>query len=447
MKSALASAMILLCVITINAQTSIGNSKRPLKTQVYKEIKIGNKLPNITINNILNYKTSTESFNGFGKNQFVIIDFFATWCAPCVKALPKLDSFQKKYPGEFKVLVVTRQSKATIQKFLESRNLKTLALPFACEDTVLGSLFPHKVVPHEVWVDNKQVVKAITSAIELNEKNVKAFTNGKLEGLAVKKDDLAFDLSKPLFKDGNGGDGSEFLGRTILTKYTDGLPGGNRIDLQPGDKIRRFVAANSVLLHLYYTAYSSFELPTANFKRIIFETRDSASVKRPYNKELPSETRASEMPLYSYCYEFMLPEAVPRKEFFKFMLEDLNHYFNTYAVVEKRLVPCWTLVRINNGDKRLETIGGEVAGAFTGKISNLPVSYLVRYLNTFYQVEPIIDETGFTKNIDMILDFDRNINKYPDIIGIRKVLQLYGLDLVKTERELDVLVIKDKLIQ
>jgi peroxiredoxin len=29
----------------------------------------------------------------------VLIDFWATWCTPCTKELPRLDELQKKYPG------------------------------------------------------------------------------------------------------------------------------------------------------------------------------------------------------------------------------------------------------------------------------------------------------------------------------------------------------------
>jgi hypothetical protein len=334
-----------------------------------------------------------------------------------------------------------------VQKFLDSKKFSnTFSLAFAYGDTVLSSLFKHKVVPHEVWIDNKQVVKAITSGVELNEKNVAAFTSGKLERLAVKKDDLEFDLYKPLFKEGNGGDGNEFLGRSIITKYLESLPGGNVIDLEPGDKIGRFIGANSVLVHLYYMAYSRFELPTANFKRIVFETKDSAKLKRPYDKNVPADIRQNEMPSQYYCYEFKLPEAVPRKEFFKGMLEDLNHYFNTYAVIEKRIIPCWVLTRTDNDDKKLESLGGPVSYPHTGKLSNLPLSSLVKYLNKFYQVEPVLDETNFSKNIDMTLDFDPNMNKYPDIEGVRKTLQRYGLDLVKKERETEILIIKDKFM-
>jgi len=50
-----------------------------------------------------------------------------------------------------------------------------------------------------------------------------------------------------------------------------------------------------------------------------------------------------------------------------------------------------------------------------------------------------VDETGFTGQVDIQL-----IGKMSNLLEVRKQLLKYGLEIIETEREVDVLVIKEK---
>src|SRR5690606_37350952 len=41
------------------------------------------------------------------RGTLTILDFWATWCVPCLKSLQKLDSLQKRYANELSVIPVT----------------------------------------------------------------------------------------------------------------------------------------------------------------------------------------------------------------------------------------------------------------------------------------------------------------------------------------------------
>lgn len=46
----------------------------------------------------------------------LVLNFWATWCAPCVKEMPDLDALHKKYPGVH-IVGVAIDTAANVQKF------------------------------------------------------------------------------------------------------------------------------------------------------------------------------------------------------------------------------------------------------------------------------------------------------------------------------------------
>ncbi|WP_454670026.1 TlpA family protein disulfide reductase [Achromobacter kerstersii] len=60
---------------------------------------------------------ATHSLADF-KGQPMVVNFWATWCAPCVKEMPELDALQKKHP-HIRFVGIGVDTAANMQKFVE----------------------------------------------------------------------------------------------------------------------------------------------------------------------------------------------------------------------------------------------------------------------------------------------------------------------------------------
>ena len=88
--------------------------------------------------------TAVKWLNGTGPAAFepgkvYVLDFWATWCAPCVKGMPHLAELQRKYAADGLVVVpvtaaVEGQTDVDVERFVRT-NGPDLALAFAwCTD-------------------------------------------------------------------------------------------------------------------------------------------------------------------------------------------------------------------------------------------------------------------------------------------------------------------------
>lgn len=177
--------------------------------------KIENVVSNMTFQNILNFEKSSAMLSDF-KGKVVILDFWATWCAPCISSFPKLESIQSKFGNQLQILTITDDPKERIELFLEKRKM---SLPVVLDsDRTIAQKFPHRSIPHLVIIDEKGVIRAITTSSNITEETMQKVINGESISLEEKQDAMDFDPNELLSGNGN------FSYQATFTPFKEGFP-------------------------------------------------------------------------------------------------------------------------------------------------------------------------------------------------------------------------------
>lgn len=102
--------------------------------------KLAVDLPTFTLLDMEDNERHLTEFQG----KWVLLNFWATWCAPCRKEMPMLDALQAELGGEdFEVVLIAagRNPKPAIRKFFEEAgiiNLPTLRDPTQQLSNLMG---------------------------------------------------------------------------------------------------------------------------------------------------------------------------------------------------------------------------------------------------------------------------------------------------------------------
>jgi len=84
----------------------------------------------------------------------VVLDFWATWCAPCRASLPHLDELSKRYEGRVHFVAVNAQSEDVAAQS-ETRDMLKLKMPIATDGYDAASLYHVEKLPTTVILDSR----------------------------------------------------------------------------------------------------------------------------------------------------------------------------------------------------------------------------------------------------------------------------------------------------
>lgn len=398
-----------------------------------KPLSIGDTLPPALLKLLLSGQSrfiNPLSFN----NNYLILDFWATWCPACIKETPVLDSLQQQFAGRLSIIMVAAEPLQKVKAFLQKRkNIASSALTFLTSDTAFKNLFPHRYLPHQVWLSPQGRVEAITGSGYASLSAIQHWMAGHKPNLRLKADAPPINNAQPLFVNGNG------AGESLLqfrSQWAGRLPGrGGSNGYFTGSGLTRYCFINRPVLSLYQTALG---FPSGY---VVLE------MKNPSRILLPPDASEEQKDSCLYTYELTVPKNTAPEKWAALMVEDCNRYLNLNGRMEKRMVPCYAIRSSPQATTLLQqTIAHLPVDSNEAPPLNIQIrqmNLLITALNVGYSPGPqnpiIIDETGITSNINITLPYAA----LTDLTLLQQSLQQYGLQLVKTEKELNVLVLTE----
>jgi len=273
----------------------------PAATEV--KLRVGDRIPFTELHNMVNYPTKTMKLSDH-KPKLIILDFWATSCAPCIKFWPTAMKLHKEFGKDLMIIPVNRYERAKlIQGFLAKRkNIDGfyMDLPMSCRDSTLWKNFPQSDLPSYVWISNG-VVGSIAHGKDVNSENIKKWIHNGPFAIEQAADKVWFGVmpNRPIFVNGNGGARTDdaFVWTSSLTKGQDDIPADMYINY---DSISGYgITVTSVpILHMYGCAYNNrlrewdyFDfLPISRIELIAKDTTkywgNGASVRNKYNYQL-----------------------------------------------------------------------------------------------------------------------------------------------------------------
>ncbi len=408
-------------------------------------LEIGKAVPDFTLHDI-KYYTSETLTSADLKGKWIILDFFSKGCSACFQSLPKTNELQQKFKGQLDIILVGNKTGDDLSDIFEKFRLKqNLNLAVAYERDLLVK-WGINSFPFLIWIDGSGVVKAITSSPALTEENIHLFLSGReFSHLSLRSSQpVSFDYTKPLLVNGNGGNETDFLFRSVLTKWT---PAVKQVSLEHIDVLTRvtstrqssgmFQVTGENLETLYEFAYTGSPIDVQiNYGKIyhlpVLLLKDSAAFGFDYGTSRNI-----------YNYSVIVPKEKANRAFLmEVMQRDLKNYFGYDAALESHLVPYWSVCIAEGFKSRLKSKGGTefVQGSAAGyKFRNVSIGKVIRVISGYYQeIPPLIDDSGADFNID--LEIDALMTDFEDL---RRAMEKQGILMTRQKKTMPAIVIRE----
>jgi thiol-disulfide isomerase/thioredoxin len=439
---------MLIIALNVNAQTN-------------NRLKIGDHVPDLTLK-FGGDKGKISKLSDF-KGKAIILDFWATTCAPCVFSIPQTQRLSIKYKNDLEIIPVTSESNNAIKFFANRlKRVKGISLISVVEDISLRNIFPYTFIPHFVWISKDGIVKAITSDTQFTEENIKKFLIGSLPNLPI-KDDYSYEknidrsaeltqINKEDFKKIIN-DQSFLVFNTIYRGVMDDGSGG----ASGGSKKSNYVNfRNMGISQLFAMAFgkgdflkyfSESKIKVVTIDSSLFFANHGLNGAHIQPDEYQKWARIS-----GHTYNYLLKvtnEQRPMKfeiakrsiiDAFSWIEARIDTIKDQDVFVLKRLAEGnnGTFATNGSGDFKVERT------PFYLQINGAPMDRMVKEIEFNFQgmdggTPDVINETGYSGNISINLETEMT-----DPVKVDQQLRKFGLTLEKQKRNKEIIVLTDK---
>lgn len=192
--------------------SACNNSK---KEQSESPLKIGNTL------DISDFDLISVNEREIEKDKLLLIDFWATWCGPCIASFPHLEKLQEKYSDDLQIIAISDEKVDKVNNFLTKKNFnlsflndvdRKLFKRFNISGIPISSLISKK--GEFLWIGNskdfEQILIEYLNSGELPAPNITNSNEAYYNQEYVLEQELNFDN----FTISEGGDPKSYTAKT-----------------------------------------------------------------------------------------------------------------------------------------------------------------------------------------------------------------------------------------
>ncbi|MBS7254704.1 TlpA family protein disulfide reductase [Flavobacterium branchiicola] len=128
------------------------------KLKYFKQSKVGSPAPEFSL------KDSNEKFISladFQHKNYVLIDFWASWCAPCLEELPYIKELYQKYQSQgFEVISITKDEKSDLwRKAIAKEKIEYWKhISLAENGSTMDKDYFVNGIPHKILIDKNGII-------------------------------------------------------------------------------------------------------------------------------------------------------------------------------------------------------------------------------------------------------------------------------------------------
>jgi len=373
-------------------------------------LKAGDPLPPVTLR-IINSPVKTLNLLAEGGRKFYILNFWGTWCAPCIPEMEHLAELQKLNSGKLQILAVSEEPLMRLENYLKKRPTPVwLASDITA---LLYRLFNLSAVGFSALVDRDRKVVAVVKTSSIDQPMLDALYRGDAIRSTAVLNEAPVVVQGDLF-----GVDTTMLANFTVRGYMVGQEQGGRI--YGGKGVfggRRISYINTGITTLYKAAYG-----ITSQKQVFYEVEEKS-----VNNYEDKSTR--------YCVDLLVSPA-GKDSLYSLFRQRLNSVLPVKARIEYREMPVYVMV--DNGFK-----GSPSTAAFTYSFSGKGFEgkgvtfklFADAYLSNELDL-PVVDETGLAGKVDITTNMDMRT-----LENVIKSVEELGLKLKREIRRLKVLVL------
>jgi len=354
---------------------------------------IGDRAPDLAIETMLQGPADNDLSWQALKGQAMVLEFWATWCGPCVGAIPHFNELAEEFSDQpVRFLSITDEEVSTIEPFLKTQPISgwvglDLDRSVFRDYSVLG-------IPATVLVDKEGVIQAVTHPSHVTETVVRDLVAGRRPDVPDKPTGALIAV---------GDDGPEPVFQVLIRPSTSDRSGMSR-------------SRNEIKI---------ISFPPEHILPVAFDALPGQFL---IEAELPNQK-----------YDVVVNTAGRQDLLARMMQEAVSAALGIEAVWENRMVDAYVLRR--SAETRLEplpSIEGSYSRWSSGELEATSVKGLARMVASLLD-RPVLDETRLHGSYRIKLKFDPD----EDSSIAHAIKSTLGLELVQARRQVRMLIVKN----